>query len=56
MELHRNKTRSIREFESWAQSYDHSILNSVLFEPSYKLMLAEVHKRPGARARFGCWI
>ena len=52
MELHRNKTRSIREFESWAQSYDHSILNSLLFEPSYKLMLAEVHKQVRGKSRF----
>ncbi|MCK4849876.1 MAG: methyltransferase domain-containing protein [Phycisphaerae bacterium] len=52
MELHRSKTRSIREFENWAHSYDHSILNSLVFEPSYKLMFGEVCKRAKRKSTF----
>ena len=52
MELHRSKTRSIREFENWAHRYDHSILNSLVFEPSYKLMFGEVCKRAKGKNMF----
>ena len=51
MELHKNKSRAISEFEQWAHSYDRSLLNRMVFEPSYKLMLHEVCKR--ARKRDG---
>ena len=45
MNLHRNKTRAISEFERWAGHYDRSVLNLLLFWPSYRMMLAEVRKR-----------
>ena len=45
MELHKNKSRAISEFEAWAHSYDRSLLNLVVFGPSYRLMLQEVCKR-----------
>ena len=45
MILHKSKRRALREFETWADSYDRSILNFMLFGPSCKLMLAEVRKR-----------
>ena len=52
MELHRKTTRSIKEFEKWAHSYDRSILNTLIFEPSYKLMLGEVLKQATGRGTF----
>ena len=52
MELHRNKSRAIREFEDWAHNYDRSILHLVLFGPSYRLMLAEVRKRAKGKETF----
>ena len=48
MILHRNKTRAIREFEKWARHYDRSVLNVLLFWPTYRMMLAEVRKRAAA--------
>ena len=51
-ELHKNKTRSILEFEKWAHSYDRSILNALLFKPSYRLMLKEVHKQIKGKKTF----
>lgn len=45
MKLHKGKTGSIKEFEKWSHSYDHSILNFVLFGPAYRIMLREVGKR-----------
>ena len=45
MELHKNKTQAISEFEEWAHRYDRSIWNPFLFHPAYKLMLSEVCKR-----------
>ena len=52
MELHKKTTRSIKEFEKWAHSYDRSILNTLIFEPSYKLMLGEVLKQATGRGTF----
>ena len=49
MELHKNKSRAISEFEKWAHSYDRSLLNLMVFGPSYKLMLHEVCKRARKR-------
>ncbi len=49
MELHENKSRAISEFEKWAHSYDRSLLNLLLFGPSYDLMLHEVRKRARKR-------
>ncbi|NIA07589.1 MAG: methyltransferase domain-containing protein [Actinobacteria bacterium] len=50
MQLHRGKTRAIREFDNWAPNYDRSVLNLLLFRPAYKMMLAQVRKR-AARSR-----
>ncbi len=49
MELHKNKSKAISEFDYWAHSYDRSLLNLFLFGPSYKLMLHEVCKRAAKR-------
>ena len=52
MELHKSKTRAIREFEGWAHKYDQSFLNLVLFQPTYKLMFSEICKRAKRKTTF----
>ena len=52
MELHKNKTKAIREFENGAHRYDRSLLNLLLFKPAYKVMLGEVCKRAKGKNRF----
>lgn len=52
MELHKNKTRAIREFEEWAHRYDRSFLNLVVFKPAYDLMFGEVCKRAKRKSIF----
>lgn len=44
MHLHMNKSRALREFEKWASRYDKSILNLLLFKPSYRIMLGQVRR------------
>lgn len=34
--------QALTEFDGWAESYDRSILQTLLFKPSYRAMLAEV--------------
>ena len=45
MELHINKSLALREFEKWAHSYDRSILNLLIFRPSYRIMLGRLRKK-----------
>lgn len=39
---HETKERAQQQFDRWARSYDRSILNHLLFRPSYMLMLEEI--------------
>lgn len=53
MEAHQDNLRRERskrmkavakaEFEAWAGTYDHSLLNRFLFQPSYRMFLEELH-------------
>ncbi len=36
--------QALNEFDRWAESYDRSILQTLLFRPSYRAMLAEVSR------------
>lgn len=40
--LHRMKHHAREEFEAWAGTYDHSLLNRFLFQPSYRMFLEEL--------------
>lgn len=37
------KAQAREEFEAWAETYDHSLLNRFLFQPSYRMFLEELH-------------
>ncbi|MBI4581538.1 MAG: class I SAM-dependent methyltransferase [Planctomycetes bacterium] len=36
------KSRAKNQFEAWAGTYDHSLLNRFLFQPSYRMFLEEL--------------
>lgn len=40
---HQMKEQAQQEFEAWAKTYDRSLLNHFLFQPSYRAFLAELH-------------
>lgn len=40
--MHSMKGQAKREFEAWAGTYDRSLLNLFLFQPSYRLFLEEL--------------
>lgn len=37
------KARALSEFEAWAHTYDRSLLNRFLFQPSYRMFLEELY-------------
>jgi len=41
---HAVKDRAARQFDKWAHSYDRSIVQHVLFQPSYQLFLEELYR------------
>lgn len=50
---HRMKHRARHEFEAWARTYDRSLLNHFLFQPSYRIFLEELWTwRSGMTGRF----
>ncbi len=52
---HHVKRHAHAEFCTWAESYDRSMLNHVLFEPSHRLLLDELNRLPPGRALdIGC--
>lgn len=38
------KDRAKRQFDSWAKSYDRSIVRHLLFDPSYRMFMEELHR------------
>ena len=44
------KTLAKREFEAWAGTYDRSLLNRFLFQPSYRTFLEELYAWRGMRS------
>src|SRR5512141_1532037 len=40
---HAMKAQAKKEFEAWADSYDRSLLNHFLFQPSYRMFLEELY-------------
>ncbi len=54
------KSRAMREFERWAQTYDRSLLHHFLFRPSYVVLMEEIarwrsgHTRPFRVLDIGC--
>jgi ubiquinone/menaquinone biosynthesis C-methylase UbiE len=41
---HAMKDRARHEFDSWAHSYDHSIVQRFLFQPSYRMFMEELYR------------
>ncbi len=41
---HAVKHRARHEFDGWAHTYDHSIVQHLLFQPSYRMFLEELHR------------
>lgn len=41
---HAVKDRAARQFDNWAHSYDRSIVQHLLFQPSYQLFLQELYR------------
>ncbi|MFQ5422923.1 MAG: class I SAM-dependent methyltransferase [Phycisphaerae bacterium] len=41
---HASKKQARRQFDSWAHSYDRSIVQHLLFQPSYRLFMEELYR------------
>jgi ubiquinone/menaquinone biosynthesis C-methylase UbiE len=41
---HAVKHRARHQFDGWAHNYDHSIVQHLLFQPSYRMFMSELHR------------
>lgn len=48
---HHMKAHAKDEFEAWAGTYDRSLLNRFLFQPSYRMFLEELQTWRGSDGR-----
>ncbi|HVP13827.1 MAG TPA: methyltransferase domain-containing protein [Phycisphaerae bacterium] len=42
--VHATKHRARHEFDGWAHTYDRSIVQHLLFQPAYRLLMEELHR------------